>query len=141
VKNSVMALASAALVLATQPAMALESKSFRSPSGNIYCYAGVDDSVSTVQCELLERTNGKPVRPVPSDCDLDWGNRFALDDSGRAYLVCAGDTLRDDGASTLRYGKRIDYYGITCSSSEQGMECINDDGHGFKISKGKQQLY
>jgi hypothetical protein len=31
--------------------------------------------------------------------------------------------------------------GITCTSSEKGLECRNGDGHGFFLSKGKQELF
>jgi hypothetical protein len=123
----------------TNPALATEV--FHSPSKNIYCMVLEEGSVSAVDCEIIERTNGRPIRPVPADCDLEWGNRFFLENSGRAQLICTGDTLRGSEAFVLPYGERLDYFGITCSSSETGIECINDDGHGFKISKGRQTLY
>jgi hypothetical protein len=140
-KKQLVALTGLAVVFAVQPAFALESVWFHSPSKNIYCFATIYESDSVVDCELIERTNGRPIRPVPGDCEQEWGNRFELKDSGSAYLTCTGDTLRSGPAKALPYGERIDYYGITCSSSESGIECINNDGHGFKISKGRQELY
>ena len=115
---------------------------FHSPSKNIYCI-GVNSTTEggSVDCELITRTNTKDLRPRPADCDLEWGNRFALYSSGKATMVCAGDTLRDSNAFKLGYGAGIDRFGIHCESTEQGIECINDDQHGFKISKGKQQIY
>jgi hypothetical protein len=120
---------------AAVPAVALESVWFHSPSKNIYCLATIDNSESVVDCELVERTNGAPVRAVPSDCDLEWGNRFELKAGGESYLTCTGDTLRAGPATALPYGESIDYEGITCSSEKSGIECVNEDGHGFKISK------
>lgn len=125
----------------TNAAAAQESQTFHTPSKNVYCYADVTDAVTTVDCELLSKNSNKPLRPVPSDCEQDWGNRFALNDSGKAFMVCAGDTLRSNSAANFPYGRQFDYYGITCTSSEQGLECINNDGHGFKISKSKQEMY
>lgn len=140
-KMRCLALSGLFFVSAIQAAPALESVWFHSPSKNIYCFATIDNSNSVVDCELIERTNGDPIVPAPGDCDLEWGNRFELEASGEAYLTCTGDTLRAGPAEVLPYGERIDYYGITCSSTESGIECINDDGHGFKISKGRQELY
>ena len=115
---------------------------FHSPSKNIYCI-GVNSATEggSVDCELISRTNTKDLRPRPADCDLEWGNRFALYSSGEAIMVCAGDTLRESNAFSLGYGEGIDRFGIHCTSTEQGIECINDDQHGFKISKGRQQIY
>ena len=115
---------------------------FHSPSKNIFCVAvNSKTEGGSVDCELVTRTNKKDLLPRPADCDLDWGNRFAVYSSGKAIMICAGDTLRDDNASTLAYGEGLDRFGIHCTSSEKGIECINDDQHGFKISKGKQEIY
>jgi hypothetical protein len=115
---------------------------FRSPSKNIYC-VGVNSQTEggSVDCELITRTNAKDLQPRPADCDLEWGNRFAVYYTGEAKMICAGDTLRDENAKVLNYGDGLDRFGIHCTSSEQGIECINDDQHGFKISKGKQTIY
>ena len=115
---------------------------FRSPSKNIYC-VGVNSKTEggSVDCELITRTNGAPLMPKPEDCDLEWGNRFYLGSAGEASMGCTGDTLREGNALEFSYGEGLDRYGIHCTSSEQGIECINDDQHGFKISKGKQKIY
>ena len=115
---------------------------FRSPSNNIYC-VGVNSQTDggSVDCELITRTNGAPLMKKPADCDLEWGNRFSIGSSGEASMGCTGDTLRDENAFRLDYGAGIDRYGIHCTSTEQGIECINDDQHGFKISKGRQEIY
>lgn len=123
-------------------AIADDLVSFSSPSKNIYCI-GVNSETEggSVDCELLTRTNNKPSLKRPEDCDLEWGNRFFVGSDGNARLICAGDTLRDEGAMVLGYGKGLDRFGIHCTSSEEGIECINDDQHGFKISKASQVLY
>ena len=117
-------------------------KQFHSPTKNIYC-VGVNSpgNGGRVDCELVTRTNAEPLMNKPMDCELDWGNRFSLRSDGRASMECSGDTLRDPNAFVLGYGAGLDRYGIHCTSTEQGIECINDDQHGFKISKGKQEIY
>ncbi len=131
----------AALIMAASAAHANETTLFHTPSKNIYCYGEVSGKGTTIDCELLTQTNKEPLRPQPADCDLDWGSRFALKNDGKATMVCAGDTLRNNEAVNLPYGKRLDFYGIVCTVTKQGLECINDDAHGFKISKGKQMMY
>ena len=115
---------------------------FHSPSKNIYC-VGVNSKTEggSVDCELITRTNGAPLMEKPDDCDLEWGNRFTLGSSGEAAMACTGDTLRGGNSFQLGYGAGIDRFGIHCTSSEQGIECINDDQHGFKIAKGRQEIY
>jgi hypothetical protein len=115
---------------------------FHSPSKNIFC-VGVNSETEggSVDCELITRTNETPSMQRPADCDLEWGSRFALGSEGEAKMICAGDTLRDDKAFNFGYGEELDRFGIHCTSTQQGVECINDDQHGFKISKGKQELY
>jgi hypothetical protein len=125
----------------TSAAFAIEPVSFHTPSKNIYCYGFGDDATTTIDCELLTKTNEEPLQPMPADCEQDWGNRFALSNEGVAFMVCAGDTLRGNDAKILPYNQRLDYYGIACTATREGLECINDDAHGFKISKGKQEMY
>jgi hypothetical protein len=132
-----------ALIASTSGASAQDDVvQFHSPSKNIYCI-GVNSKTEggSVDCEIVTRTNTKDAQPRPSDCDLEWGNRFAVYYTGEARMICAGDTLRDDNAKVLNYGEGLDRFGIHCTSSEQGIECINDDQHGFKIAKGRQEVY
>ena len=94
-----------------------------------------------MDCEILVMTRQAPLMPRPDDCDLEWGNRFQVGEEDAAYLGCTGDTLRDDTGQTLAYGTSFQSGGITCTSSEKGLECRNGDGHGFFLSKGKQRLF
>ena len=135
---SIAAFENAAL---TSSAHAIEPVAFHTPSKNIYCYGFVDNATTTIDCELLSKTNDKPVRPRPNNCEQEWGNRFALGALGKAQMICSGDTLRSGQAKVLPYGNRLDYYGIACTASKQGLECINDDAHGFFISKSTQKMY
>ncbi len=98
------AFAIGALLIAT-PASAMDLQSFRSPSDNIHCMFITDGGATSVECELRSRTNARPALPQPADCDLEWGNRFALDAKGKAGMVCHGDTLIDPSAPVVGYGE------------------------------------
>jgi hypothetical protein len=135
-------LASAVAFATVAPAFAGDIISFHTPSKNIYCMATDDpDEGSNVDCELITQTNQSPLKPRPSDCEQDWGSRFALTGKGDAVMVCAGDTVRSDDAFNLEYGKLVRLSDLACASTEEGLECTNNDAHGFKISKGKQEMY
>ena len=123
------------------PAFAMDLQSFRTPSDNIHCMFITDGGATSVECELRSRTNVKPAQPQPADCDLDWGNRFALDAKGKAGMVCHGDTLITPDAPVVGYGGQATVNGITCQSAETGLTCKNRNGRGFSLSRAKQKLF
>jgi len=124
------------------PAAAMDVQSFRTPSDNIHClFVTDDDGRSSVECELRTRNGVEPAMPQPADCDLDWGNRFALDAEGRAGMVCHGDTLISPDAPVLGYGKQADWHGIVCASEKSGLACRNREGRGFNLSRARQSLF
>ena len=48
----------------------------------------------------------------------------------------------DPGNPVLRYGDRINRGRFRCKSKQSGVECVNRrNGHGFKISKQRAQLF
>jgi hypothetical protein len=114
---------------------------FHTPSGNIHCLAVASAAGNIMDCEILAKVEAQPIAPRPADCELDWGNRFALGETGEAQLGCAGDTVRDDSGATLAYGNSFALGRITCASSEKGLECRNGDGHGFFLSRARQELF
>jgi hypothetical protein len=122
-------------------ALAADSQAFRTPSNNIHCSGYEADNAYVVECEIIDRSNQKTAQPRPSDCDLEWGSRFSVAQSGRAYMGCTGDTIRDPNGRKLSYGKSITLTTITCTSNTKGLECVNEDGHGFFVSKSKQRLF
>jgi hypothetical protein len=135
-------LAPAVLILAlVQPASATELQSFRTPSDNIHCMYIEDEGRRSVDCELLEMTNPEPAQPRPKDCDLDWGNSFWVGEDGDARMDCYGDTLASPEAPVLAYGRSSHWGSITCRSAPSGLTCRNADGHGFTLSRAKQDLF
>jgi hypothetical protein len=124
-------------------AQAAKSFEFRSPSGNIVCVSYLDDNdVHMVRCDIIERADAAPLMPMPADCDADWGNMFILSDKGAAGLECAGDLAANPkSAGVLEYGSNMKRYDVTCVSETSGMTCTNADGHGFFLSKARQELF
>jgi hypothetical protein len=143
----------AVFALPASIALAEQASSFRTPSDNIHCLFSLDnipddpddaESVAepdSVDCEISEMTNKSPLPPKPADCDLDYGDRFSLAVTGKAGVICAGDTIRNSEAPVLAYGESVTQKGITCDSAETGVTCRNEQGHGFFLSKAKQKLF
>ena len=110
---------------------------FRTPSGNIGClYASGGGGPAGLRCDIRSRLRSpKPRRPP--GCDLDWGDSLFLARTGRASLVCHGDTAIDPRAWALAYGARFRRDGIACSSQPAGLRCANASGHGFFLSRAR----
>ena len=121
------------------PGVADEFIGFQSPTGNIHCalYTWLD--ATEARCDLREMT--PTYTTPPPDCDLDWGNAFAVRETGPGRLACAGDTVIDMRHPVLPYGSAVSLGGISCVSAKTGMTCTNAEGHGFSVAKAKQKLF
>jgi hypothetical protein len=129
----------AALMPSASPALA-ESVFFKTPSGNIHC--GYDDYEGTpfIRCDISNYTPSAVSRPA--DCDLDWGGAFAISADGTSsIMVCHGDTVMTPDALTLAYGDRFAREGISCLSEQKGLTCRNARGHGFFLSRARQEMF
>lgn len=133
-----MRLALLCLCLSGLPAMAQDHLAFQSPSGNIHC-AIFTGEFAEARCDILDYTPSFTRRPA--DCDLDWGHAFVVGPTGRSGIACVGDTVIDTSSRVLGYGRDVSLDGMTCTSLKTGMVCTNDEGHGFQISRGRQELY
>ncbi len=111
---------------------------FRMPSGNVSCVVTADESGAFLRCDLSE--NQARIPKPPQDCELDFGNAFALGLHGKATRLCAGDTVAG-GHPVLAYGQTWSSRGFTCLSRKQGVRCTNADGHGFELSRKQQKLF
>jgi hypothetical protein len=128
-----------ATLICTGPAHA-DVFGFETPSGNIDCTVGLEANMSDIHCIIAER-NGPPARPAPVDCNGHWGHDFLMRDRGPVLMLCE-DVLRNETwADKAQYGVRGRFGGITCQSSEKGFECRNRDGHGFFLSRARQQVF
>jgi Tfp pilus assembly protein FimT len=140
--KTLTAIAITAVLLAlAAPARADTLASFHTPSKNIQCLAVTGDGGASIDCEILEKAGSRPLTPRPADCDLEWGNRFEVGETGKGTLACTGDTVRDDTGITLGYDTSFTANSITCTSTQRGLTCLNSEGHGFFLSRARQQLF
>jgi hypothetical protein len=124
------ALASAVLALPGSADGAFAS--FRTPSGNIGCV--YSSGPAYLRCDIRSGLKPKPKRPA--GCfDLEWGDSLSLARTGRAGIVCHGDTAIDPGARILGYGKTWTRGPFTCTSRRSGLTCTNAADHGFFLSR------
>jgi hypothetical protein len=136
-RSAVLALVAGALLVATAPgANASTVISFRTPTGNIGCvyssgFTGAE--APTVRCDIRSRLHPEPTRP--GKCPLDYGDSIEISRTGRAILVCHGDTALDPRARVVAYGHAWKRGGLTCSSRSTGLRCSNQSGHGFFLSR------
>lgn len=110
---------------------------FETPSRNIACgwIADVDRPTRTyLRCEIRSLLSPLPKRPAV--CDLDWGYGLEMASTGRASVLCAGDTIRRPGrVAVVAYGTTWRKRGFTCRSARVGLTCRNTSGHGFFLSR------
>ena len=133
------AVAALAAVAATAPALAATPAAFfASPSRNIGCVI-ID---GTARCDIRTRDWRLPRRPRSCPMIVDFGQGLILTATGRARLVCAGDTAMDPQAPILPYGRTITRGAISCTSARTGMTCRSSrTRHGFFISRQSYRLF
>jgi hypothetical protein len=115
---------------------------FRTPSGNIHCLFFTEEGKTKgVVCDMNQAFTRMPIRPKPSDCEFDWGQRFALGGDSDAGLECASDSVMSNGSLILGYGTSIKQGGMSCFSEQAGLTCKNEKAHGFFLSRRAQRLF
>ncbi|MCF8484849.1 MAG: hypothetical protein K9G71_06525 [Rhodobacteraceae bacterium] len=127
-------------LVAPSASPAQESVAFVTPSGNIQCVMSAGEYRS-VTCELRSLTPSYTDRPA--DCDLDYGASFRIGEEALSgEVLCAGDTIFGaPNSQILPYGYSLTHVGVTCQSEMTGLTCKNAGGHGFFVSKARQQLF
>jgi Family of unknown function (DUF6636) len=108
---------------------------FQSPSGNIACLM----SAKGVRCDIAEKQWNAP-RPPGCPKQVDYGQGLALDATGPAAVVCAGDTVLNPQAPVLDYGTASQVGSIRCDSQESGIKCENGAGGEFSLSREAYEL-
>jgi hypothetical protein len=124
----------ALLALVAVTAAAAAPSSFQTPSHGIACAL----QGATLRCDVRAPEHAVP---RPASCDLDFGDSFVLRRHGRAHALCHGDTVLDAHARVLRYGRRWQRAGLTCTSRRSGLTCRNRAGHGFRLSRQAQRRF
>ncbi len=127
------------IALAATPACADDLVFFQSPTGNIHCLIATGDQAEA-RCEMVALM--PTYREPPPDCDLDWGASFTIGLAARqGQLACVGDTVVMPDSVILDYGRTLSFGGFDCTSDPSGMTCTNPAGHGFTLSRARQQLF
>jgi hypothetical protein len=108
---------------------------FKSPSGNIHCQYFEPE----LRCDIAQVSG--PLPPRPRDCDLEWGQAFAITATSRSARLCYGDTVADDRLPVLAYGSVWRRGSFSCTSEQTGVTCNNALGHGFSLSRAVQRLF
>jgi hypothetical protein len=133
-------LATVAVALGATAALAAPSKfvAFKTPSGNIGCiYA---DDPHYLRCDIRSGLRPRPGRP--SRCrDLEYGDSISMNRTGRAHLVCHGDTALDPRARIVKYGSTLRVGPFACTSRTTGLTCSNASRHGFFLSRESYRLF
>jgi uncharacterized protein DUF6636 len=110
---------------------------FQTPSHNIAC---IGDSKS-IRCDTRFVTKYSQPRFKPKGCDVDWGP-LGMGPTGRAHVLCVGDTALNPKAKVLKYGESKLYGGkFRCTSRTSGLRCQNRSGHGFFLSRERQSIF
>lgn len=113
---------------------------FETPSENIQCVVGEGLEGSDLTCTIIVRTGG-PAQPKPSNCQSDWGHTFFMRDQGPVEIMCGPTSQSKDGFDRAEYGVTGEFGGFTCESSRKGLMCRNLDGHGFFLSRARQDVF
>lgn len=127
-----------ALLVAAPAASGSTYVDFRTPSGKIGCGWYKEGSRESLRCDILNR-NSLPRRPA--SCDADYGHAFAMTRHRRARAICAGDTVVNQRAAVLGYGRTKRIGGFRCTSRTSGLTCKNLDGHGWFLSRERVKLF
>jgi hypothetical protein len=101
---------------------------------------------AVLRCDI--RGKLKPLPPRPKSCapnpdfDTVWAQGIVLQTTGRAKVVCAGDTTLGARGRLLRKGSLWRGGGIACHMvAAQTLVCANAHGHGFVLSPTRWRVY
>ena len=107
-------------------APALKTPTFQMPSKNIGCAT----SEGVLVCDILSGLKPEPKQK----CELDWTG-MEMERLGPSQPRCAGDTAYVQSAPVLQYGSTWSRDGFTCVSQQIGLQCRNQENHGFLLAR------
>jgi hypothetical protein len=114
---------------------------FKTPSGNIGCgYSRFSGEPAFLRCDIRSGLHNPTLRRPPS-CHFGFGFGVGMGKTGRAFPICAGDTVLDPRARVIRYGSAWTLDGFRCLSQTIGLRCTNTAGHGFFLSRERWQTF
>jgi hypothetical protein len=104
----------------------LATTTFQMPSNNIGCAT----SEGVLVCDILSGLKPEPKQK----CELDWTG-MEMERLGPSQPRCAGDTAYVQSAPVLQYGTSWSRGGFTCVSQGYGVQCRNQENHGFLLAR------
>src|SRR3954451_3795353 len=115
-----------AMALSATPALA-RTKSFRTPSKNIYClYMSNQGPGPWIRCDV------RSLNDVA----------FRVDRTHKGRKIHITDSVFNPRARVLSYGSSLRVGPFTCTSRTSGLTCKSrPSGHGFKISRQQQKRF
>jgi hypothetical protein len=128
---------------------------FQSPSKNILCiFSNEVQNSRGVSCQIGQFTpsfnkayalsrDPENRSCVPSHLNLYETSVNSQAGQNSCGIIDLAQTLLDEPSkfTTLSYGSNFQKFGITCLSEQTGVTCKNGSGHGFLLSKAKQQIF
>ena len=113
---------------------------FRTPSGNIACYAGPN----VLHCDIRHADYAAALqRRCQAGAGVDW-HGFDLTAARRGTFSCAGGIAYPHtwrSYVTLPYGETWRRGVFTCRSRVTGVTCATRRGHGLFISRGSWRAW
>ncbi|KAA0087048.1 hypothetical protein CIW52_04080 [Mycolicibacterium sp. P9-64] len=111
---------------------------FQSPSGNISCAMFTYGAGGhTVRCEVAAHDW---VATQPDGCQMNWGDRVALEEGSAAVFGCYGQVMPAP-THTLAYGHIQTLGSLRCTSETVGITCVDTNTfHYFSVSRDTVQL-
>ncbi len=135
--TTLLAIAASCSLALAGGAVAAPPAQITTPTRNIGCIGMDIDGSAVLRCDIRVSTFKKP-KP-PAGCDLDYGDALTLAATGRSRWICHGDTAlpppKGRGFTTIRYGRTWVWGPFSCISRVTALECRNDQGHGFALSR------
>lgn len=129
---------SAAVALTLVPVVA-SADGFRTPSGNIWCYLDVFNSLSYDDLPLICLVGEAdwPMQGADPDCGLDETRMIVLPPRGPASVetACHGDVFWPVPLGALSYGSEWSLGVFTCSVAADGVRCDNGAGGAFHVRR------
>lgn len=114
---------------------------FGTPSGNIECVVGEDLNGSDIECTIYQRSHPAKVQEL-SGCPLNRGITFSMRHTGGVSGHCTAAGSRPSGTQGVaEYNVEGKFGGFTCYSATSGLQCRNESGRGFHLSRANQQVF
>ena len=127
-----------AFMLLATPATA-DVWTFATPSGNIECVVGEGFQGSDLECTIFGRSALMPQFPA---CPVNRGITVTMLNRGGVSVDCTAPGRRATGAQHVaEYGVEGNFGGFTCFSATTGLQCRNESGHGFHLSRRNQSVF